>query len=208
VRSLGSHIHKILSIHSKNPKWVQGVVVLTIRHRKSRAFQICIHFYCAIIEVSFTELKFIKAFQWIPWSKIIWKSETHSGSNSNRRAVLGSLVIYNYQDVGAIVWRRRHAQIALANEHKWPGAPTQITSNSTRAGARRRTGERCVGHLAQAFWRKETFKKKNCLSPPLVPWLKSIFVWKWMFWGCFEGVLRGSSWSVIWGAFPTQSLSL
>jgi len=55
----------------ENPKWAERVVVLAIRRRKIRAFQICIHFYCAIIGVSFTELKMIKAFQWIPLSKII-----------------------------------------------------------------------------------------------------------------------------------------
>jgi len=31
------------------------VVVLAIRRREIRAFQICTHFYCAIIGVSYTE---------------------------------------------------------------------------------------------------------------------------------------------------------
>jgi len=52
-----------------NPKWAERVVVLAVRRRKSRAFRICIHFYCAIIGVSFAESKIIKAFQWIPLSK-------------------------------------------------------------------------------------------------------------------------------------------
>jgi len=50
-----------------NPKWAERVVALAIW----RAFQICIHFYCAIIGVSFTELKIIEAFVWVPLSKII-----------------------------------------------------------------------------------------------------------------------------------------
>jgi len=52
----------------ENPKWAERVEVLAIRRRKIRAFHICIHFYCAIIGVSFTEFKIIKAFQWIPLS--------------------------------------------------------------------------------------------------------------------------------------------
>jgi len=55
----------------ENPKWAERVVVPAIRRRKRSAFQLCIHFYCAIIGVSFTELKIMKAFRWIPLSKII-----------------------------------------------------------------------------------------------------------------------------------------
>jgi len=55
----------------ENPKWAERVVTLTIRCRKSRTFQICIHFCCVITGVSFTEFKIIKAFQWTPLSKII-----------------------------------------------------------------------------------------------------------------------------------------
>ena len=39
----------------KNPKWAKRVTVLTIRCRKNKALKICMHFYYAIIEVSFTE---------------------------------------------------------------------------------------------------------------------------------------------------------
>jgi len=45
------------SFYNPNPEYtiVESVVTLTIRRRKSRALQICIHFYCAIIGVSYTQ---------------------------------------------------------------------------------------------------------------------------------------------------------
>jgi len=39
----------------ENPKWAERVVTLTIRCRKSRTFQIFIHFHYAIIGVSYTQ---------------------------------------------------------------------------------------------------------------------------------------------------------
>jgi len=39
----------------ENLKRAERVVTLTIRRRKSRAFQLCFHFYCAIMGVSHTQ---------------------------------------------------------------------------------------------------------------------------------------------------------
>jgi len=47
----------------ENSESTERGVVLAIQLRKIRAFQIWIHFYCAIIGLPFAELKIIKAFQ-------------------------------------------------------------------------------------------------------------------------------------------------
>jgi len=39
----------------KNPKWAERIVVLAIECSKVKAFHIFIHFFCAIIGVSYTE---------------------------------------------------------------------------------------------------------------------------------------------------------
>ena len=50
MQFLGSFYNPNPEYTLENPKWAERVVTLTIRRRKSRAFQICIHFYCAIIQ--------------------------------------------------------------------------------------------------------------------------------------------------------------
>jgi len=54
VRSLRSHIQKILCIHPKFQNELRELQysVFDLWRRKIRAFQICIHFYCTIIGVS------------------------------------------------------------------------------------------------------------------------------------------------------------
>jgi len=47
----------------ENSKWAERVVVRTIERTKRWAFQICIHFYCAVIGVSFTELTLFTRFR-------------------------------------------------------------------------------------------------------------------------------------------------
>jgi len=79
-----------------NPKWAERVVVVgAIRRRKFRALQICIHFHCAIIGVSFSELKIIKASLWMPWSKKMWCDHFRFRKKHQKTSTVGDIAFWN-----------------------------------------------------------------------------------------------------------------
>jgi len=60
----------------ENPKWVERVVIFAIQNRKVSTFQLCIHFYCAIIGLGSRIQKILGIHSKIPNLKNKWDRTT------------------------------------------------------------------------------------------------------------------------------------